>query len=250
MKTSGGKIQSVIRAVSILEAAGSHPRTLTAQIAAETTGVPLPTAYHLLKTLVETGYLAKEGRTYNLSSKVVELAGSLERDLYPGQDVWAAIDEVAAKTGETTYASRWYQGDATIAAVVDGKNAVRVASLYPGLRGHAYARASGKVLLAFGPPHRKVDYLARTPLEARTRNTIVDPLILRRVIETTRLEGYAVDREEYLMGVCCLAAPILEPNGSATMAITVTIPSSRFDAVFETAKDVLLSASRRRPAGQ
>jgi IclR family transcriptional regulator, acetate operon repressor len=248
MKTADGTIQSVVRAVSILEAAASNPRTLTAQVAADSAGVPLPTAYHLLKTLVQAGYLAKEGRTYSLSSKVLELAGTLERDLYPGKSVWAAIDEVAARTGETTYASRWYQGDATIAAVVDGKNAVRVASLYPGLRGHAYARASGKVLLAFGPPHRCDDYLERTRLEPRTRNTIVDPLILRRVIETTREQGYAVDREEYLTGVCCLAAPIFEAGGWPTMAITVTIPASRFDAVFEGAKQALLDATRRELA--
>jgi DNA-binding IclR family transcriptional regulator len=216
---------------------------LTAQAAADSTGLPLPTAYHLLKTLVQTGYLAKEGRTYSLSSKILELAGTLERDLYPGSTVWAAVEEVAARTGETSYASRWYQGDATIATVVEGKNAVRVAGLYPGLRGHSYARASGKVLLAFGPPHRRDDYLARTPLEARTRNTIVDPLILRRVIETTREQGYAVDREEYLTGVCCLAAPILEAGGWVTTAITVTIPASRFDTVFETAKQALLAVT-------
>jgi DNA-binding IclR family transcriptional regulator len=245
MKSSGGTIRSVVRAVSILEAAATQPRTLTAQAAATSAGVPLPTAYHLLKTLVQAGYLAKEGRTYSLSSKVLELAGTLERDLHPGKSVWAAVDEVAARTGETTYASRWFQGDATIAAVVEGKNAVRVAGLYPGLRGHAYARASGKVLLAFGPPHRRDDYLARTSLEARTRNTIVDPLILRRVIETTREQGYAIDREEYLTGVCCLAAPILEDGGWVTTAITVTIPSSRFDTVFETAKQALLAATQQ-----
>jgi DNA-binding IclR family transcriptional regulator len=246
MKTPGGTIRSVVRAVSILEAAASQPRSLTAQAAADSTGVPLATAYHLLKTLVQTGYLAKEGRTYSLASKVLELAGTLERDLYPGKSVWAAVDDLATRTGETTYASRWFQGDATIAAVVDGKNAVRVAGLYPGLRGHAYARASGKVLLAFGPPHRSDDYLGRTPLEARTRNTIVDAFILRRVLESTREQGYAVDREEYLAGVCCLAAPILEPTGWASTAITVTIPASRFDAVFETAKQALLDATRPR----
>jgi IclR family acetate operon transcriptional repressor len=82
-------------------------------------------------------------------------------------------------------------------------------------------------------------------LEARTRNTIVDPLILRRVIETTREQGYAIDREEYLTGVCCLAAPILEDGGWVTTAITVTIPSSRFDTVFETAKHALLAATQQ-----
>src|ERR1700737_5352649 len=105
MKPTGGTIRSVVRAVSILEAAAPQPRTMTAQAAADSTGLPLPTAYHLLKTLVQTGYLAKEGRTYSLSSKILELAGTLERDLYPGSSAWAAVEELPARPGAPPYAT-------------------------------------------------------------------------------------------------------------------------------------------------
>jgi DNA-binding IclR family transcriptional regulator len=96
------------------------------------------------------------------------------------------------------------------------------------------------VLLAFGPPDRVAQYLARTPLEPRTRRTIVEPPALRKEFEAIRQRGYSIDREEFVEGVCCLAAPILDETGLASVALTITIPATRFEEVRKTACSLLI----------
>ena len=233
-------VQSVIRGLSILELVAGHEAPLKAQDVAAFSGLHVATTYHLLNTLVHAGYLRKEDGAFALSSKVAELYSQYDRQLRPSPASLAAIHRLAAESEETAYVSRWHQGDVTIAGVAEGRRAVRVTGLHVGVRGHAHARASGKVLLAFGPPDRLAQYLARTPLEPRTSRTIVEPAALRKELEAIRQRGYSIDREEFVEGVCCLAAPILDETGSASVALTVTIPATRFAEVHKTVGSLLI----------
>ncbi len=228
-------VQSVVRGLSILELVAGHEAPLKAQDVAAFSGLHVATTYHLLNTLVHAGYLRKEDGAFALSSKVAELYSQYDRQLRPSPASVAAIHRLAAES-----VSRWHQGDVTIAGVAEGRRAVRVTGLHVGVRGHAHARASGKVLLAFGPPDRLAQYLARTPLEPRTSRTIVEPAALRKELEAIRQRGYSIDREEVVEGVCCLAAPILDETGSASVALTVTIPATRFAEVHKTVGSLLI----------
>jgi DNA-binding IclR family transcriptional regulator len=135
-----------------------------------------------------------------------------------------------------------------IVDVVEGRRAVRVAGVQIGLRGNAHARASGKALLAFGPGARVEEYLGGE-LHPVTLHTIADKPALRDEFERIRGRGYAVDREVFLEGVCCIAAPCLDPDGTASTAITVTIPADRFDQVMDEALASLLRAAGSLSAG-
>ena len=133
---------------------------------------------------------------------------------------------VAQVTGETAYVSTWSHGDVSIVAVAEGTRAVRVAGVMVGLRGAAHARASGKVLLAFGPPSRVAKYL-QSPLEQLTPSTIADRDTLLSALAGVREAGYAIDMEEFTVGVCCLAVPVVE-DGYTISALTVSVPVERF----------------------
>jgi DNA-binding IclR family transcriptional regulator len=197
----------------------------------------LPTTYHLLSTLVEEDYLHKDRRTYTLTTKISELSEAFERQRQPAAGLQAAMRRVAQITGETAYVSTWSHGDVSIVAVAEGTRTVRVAGVMVGLRGSANARASGKVLLAFGPPLRLEKYLHST-LERLTPRTICDPDELRAALEVVREDGYAVDIEEFTIGVCCVAVPVIE-KGYAVSALTVSLPVERFDAARDELIDVL-----------
>jgi DNA-binding IclR family transcriptional regulator len=127
-----------------------------------------------------------------------------------------------------------------IAAVAEGTQAVRVAGIMVGLRGFAHARASGKALLAFGPPSRMEAYL-ESELEQVTRRTICDASRLRAALEAIREQGYATDVEEFTVGVCCIAAPVLEKR-YATNALTISMPRERFEADRDGAIRAVLAA--------
>ncbi|WP_067891591.1 IclR family transcriptional regulator [Actinomadura chibensis] len=221
-------MQSVSRALAVLDTvaeAGAPPR---AQEIATRLGLNLTTVVHLLNTLVEGGYLTKRGRTYSWSrTKILDLHGRLAPDAKPSPAALAALQRAVQATGESGYVSNWTGDDVVIAAVAEGDHAVRVAGLRVGLSGDVHARASGKCLLAFGPPARAANYLDTTSLIGRTPATIVERDALEKELAETRRRGYSIDREEYLQGVCGIAVPLREGQW-ANSALALTMPVDRF----------------------
>jgi DNA-binding IclR family transcriptional regulator len=84
-----------------------------------------------------------------------------------------------------------------------------------------HCTALGKVLLAFGvSPIPEV-------LPAHTPRTISDPAILRIHLEQTCQQGYAIDDEEYEIGVRCIAAPVYDFRGKVVAAMGISGPTVR-----------------------
>lgn len=228
-------IQSVVRALSILEYIASHDASgASAKEIAGKQQLNLATTYHMLNTLAFTGYVEKLGKGYRVSSaKIYQLLSQLEPGLTVSPEVIAAMRGLAELTHETTYAACFSDHSAVIVAVAEGTQAVRVANIYVGLRGSEYARASGKVLLAYMSDGELQDYLNSFRLRPSTPHTIVAAEALREELVTIRHQGYAVDQEEYVEGVCCIAAPIERPDGSRPIVtLAITMPAQRFDAMF------------------
>lgn len=223
---SRGTVRSVHRALDLMSTIASFEHPPQAKDLADKLGLPLPTAFHLLKTLVDAGYLVKESKTYWLGPEIPRLNAALERAYAIPGWMREALARLAYDSGETANICRWRNNDVEIVAVVEGRNAVRVAGHAIGLRGHAHARASGKVLLAFGPAARRQQYLAG-PLAAITPNTICAPDRLEIELATVTRDGYGLDREEFIPGVCCVSAPFRDSD-AASAAIAVTVPADRF----------------------
>jgi DNA-binding IclR family transcriptional regulator len=92
----------------------------------------------------------------------------------------------------------------------------------------AHGTGLGKALLAFGD-RESVTALLRTPLPRLTPRTIVLPGPLDRELAKIRREGIAFEYEEAALGVCCVACPIMGPEGVAVAAISAAGSSVRFD---------------------
>lgn len=226
MAIDTGTIQSASRVLSLLEFICVAPSPVTAKTAAENVGVALPSAYHLLKTLEVDGYVRRQDSGYVGSGKLAEIASAWQSHITPGRRALALMHQLAARTGETVYISGWIGGDVCVEAFAEGGQAVRVAGVYVGLRGHAYARASGRVLLAFGPDHRRRQYLDSTRLEALTPNTFVHRDALDAELDRIVEVGYAVDLAGFTPGVSCTSMPLRDQDISR--AITVSAPELRF----------------------
>jgi DNA-binding IclR family transcriptional regulator len=115
-----------------------------------------------------------------------------------------------------------------IAAVTAGTQAARVAGIVVAVRGFARARASGRALPAFGPASRLETYL-QSELEEVTERTMCDATGLRAALVAIRERAYAIDVEEFTVGVCCIAAPVIEKR-YATNALAISMPRDRFEA--------------------
>ncbi len=245
MSATGTRIQSVTRAMRLLFLIADSTAGLTATEAARALGLSVPTAHHLLGTLVAEGALAREsGARYVVGPRVGVLCDAFTRDLAVPQYLAAPLRWIADQTGETVYLTGWRRQLITILQCVDGVHAVRVAGLFPGVAVHAHARASGKILLA----HLSVDaldaYLARNPPVALTDRTIVEPAQLASELKIVREQGFATDVEEFATGVSCIAVPVLEGRRSVIAAFTISAPSDRYVARREVFRETLLRAAR------
>jgi DNA-binding IclR family transcriptional regulator len=98
-----------------------------------------------------------------------------------------------------------------------------------GRRTPAHCTASGKVILAFGPPAIRERLLAR-PLERSTVHTITDPSELEAQLDAAREAGLARTYEELEVGLDAIAAPVYDSGGDVVAALDVSGPSHRIRA--------------------
>jgi IclR family transcriptional regulator, acetate operon repressor len=213
--------------MTVLELIAGDPVTgMRATDVAAAIDTPLPTAYHLLNTLVGGGFLTKlDNRRYHLGPKVGLLAEAFASRLSAPEYLLERVRLLAERTGETAYVSTWRGGEVVILGIVEGKGAVRVSGTHLGFGGDAHARASGKVMLAFASPRTFEDYVRKNrPLRSCTPHTVTSIRELRSEMQEVRRLGYAIDEAEFVEGVACVGAPVAD----GTMAITVSSPIERF----------------------
>lgn len=222
-------LRTVDRALALIEFVARVEHHPTVKEMSAALGLNLTTCYHLANTLEARGYLVKtRQRRWRVGPTVAGLYQAFLRDAQPAVDFTPALRRLAETTGETAYLSTWERGETVLQSVVEGPHPVRVTGLYVGLRGDSHCRASGKAVLAYLPKDELDSFLRRRRLAARTPNTVTDVRRLRAELEETARRGYALDNEEFSLGVACVAAPYFAPDGRVCGAVTVSAPVSRF----------------------
>lgn len=191
-------------------------------------GLNKATAFRILHTLQESGYLAKDedsGR-FRLGMRFYSLGKSAVRH---EQLKWQALPplmHLAEATGETVYVGILYEGDAVCVQIVDGTELVRMHS-FVGKRSPAHASALGKVLLAHLPDSEVDAYVETYGLKRLTLNTITEPSALREELRQIRDQGYALDREEMAPGLRCIGAPVTDHTGRPVATVSLSAPADR-----------------------
>lgn len=219
-------ISAVSRAVQLLRSLAALPpqnRTLTAL--ARQSSIKVPSAHHLLATLVKEGVITKDpSLRYHFGPTLYALSEIAYRENRPASSVRDELQRLVDLTGENAYLSGWVYGEIRVLEELSGTHAVRVAVPH---RGFEYARASGKMLLALLDDKDLDAYLDSTQLESLTPNTITDQEALRHELSAIRQRGFAVEKGECVEEVACCAAPVLN-NGLVIAAMTISSPMDRF----------------------
>ena len=114
-----------------------------------------------------------------------------------------------------------------------------------GARCPSYSCAPGKAILAFLPHDELEALLDRIRFKRFTPTTVGSRAAMMREVEQIRDVGYAVDRGEGLVGVHCVAAPILDRHGFPAGAITISGPESRVaESAFPAIAKLVMQATR------
>jgi IclR family transcriptional regulator, acetate operon repressor len=234
-----GSVQSVDRALLVLEALARAERTVGVVELAELTGLPQGTAHRLLRSLQARGYVRRDGsRKYGLGTAALTLGDAAQRSL--ARSARPFLVELVEVSGETANLAVLEGDEVVYIAQVSSPHTLRMFAEV-GRHVPAHSTAVGKVLLADLPRDRAVALLRRAGLARRTRGTITDLEALLAELELTRERGWGVDEEEQEVGVRCVAVPVGR-RGQVVAAMSVSGPSERFAG----ADDARLVAGLRR----
>ena len=76
-------------------------------------------------------------------------------------------------------------------------------------------------------PSQRRRLLEHVPLEKYSERTITDMALLEREIERIKRVGYALDDEEFLPGLFCIAMLVPRPGGRSNTGIAIQAPAIR-----------------------
>ncbi|MFH8341695.1 IclR family transcriptional regulator [Streptomyces sp. AM6-12] len=241
---TAGAVQSVDRAVSVLEILARDGEAGVTEIATEL-DVHKSTAFRLLGVLENRGLVAqaKDRGKYYLGAGVLRLAGAAAVRLDISQEGVPVCREVADELGETVNIAVPDE-DAAVNIMQARGTASVAAQNWLGRRTPLHATSSGKVLLAHLPPAARESLLAR-PLHRFTERTVTDAARLRDELATVVERGYGVTVEELEPGLAAVAAPVRAHDGEVIAAISVSGPVYRLnpDRLAETARRTVAAAT-------
>src|SRR5437879_11265585 len=123
-------IRSVSRASRILVHLGERQASRSAKEIAAALALALPTAYHLLGTLVGEGLLTKDsGRQYQLGPALAAISEAYMRQFTPPDYLVGPLRQLAEASGETAYVGCWRQNRLAVLAAVAARNAARASGV-------------------------------------------------------------------------------------------------------------------------
>jgi IclR family transcriptional regulator, acetate operon repressor len=224
-----GGIQALDRAFLILDVmADAGGEAKLTEIAASA-GLNVSTCHHLISTLYNWGYVARgaNSRSYVLGSRILHLSAACLRQVDLPRRAESFVDRLNDQTRETVQLAIMQDTNLVHVLRREARHAVRVDGTLGGKSNAAHATATGKAILAWLPPTELDRIVADKGLTAFTPNTITDIEKLKEELRLTRRNGFAIDREEFQLGVMCLGAAIRDHAGAVVGSIGVSSPAFR-----------------------
>jgi len=219
---------SLEKALDVLDAVGASPEGLSQSDIAERLALPRTTVYRLLGTLVARGLLRRDPlrKVYCLGFRCFEMA----RQAYAMPDLVAAaateLRTLRDLTGETTYLATLEGAEVVSLERYDGAHSERSAATL-GQRKPLYCTSQGKAILSALAPEARDGLVRELALKSLTPHTITERRKLQAELKVIAARGWAMDDEEIVLGVRCVGAPVVDPQGSVRGAISVAGPAWR-----------------------
>jgi DNA-binding IclR family transcriptional regulator len=179
-----------------------------------------------LSTLAREGYVVKLDGKYQLSLRYLSLGETVKYRIPVYDVIEEELTKLADSTGERCQFAMEEQGKATVVCMVKGDNALNP-SFEIGRNDYLHCIGMGKAMLANLPRERVEEIVDTHGLPAFTDNTITDRERLFEELAQIREQGYAIDDEERIPGVRCIAVPIEMDDGGILGAISVSGPATR-----------------------
>ncbi|MCE2512300.1 MAG: IclR family transcriptional regulator [Acidimicrobiia bacterium] len=216
--------------LDVLEALGSAPGPVGLSELARALQADNGHVHRLLGVLTRRGYVHRDeaNKTYTLGTGVVQLAGSLLRNMDIVAQARPLMLDLVNMTGESVHlAHRTIAGGVYIARERLARKVTVETEI--GAPVVVHATSTGKALYCRDSAEMLEKVVDLDALERFTEHTITDRLGLLRDLAATAERGYALDNEELSIGVRCVASPVVDIAGRIRASIGISGPSTRLD---------------------
>ncbi|ELY62934.1 IclR family transcriptional regulator [Natrinema versiforme] len=221
------RIQSVETAFEILDYLQHNEEAGVTEIA-DALSVSKSTAHGHLSTMESIGHVVKVDGTYRVGLSFLELGHHARSRYNLYESAKAEADQLAEMTGERCQIMVPEGHHGVYIYQTAGEQAVRTDS-HIGSTVDLHCTAVGKCYLANLPEDELEAYLDDVGLAEQTEHTITDREAFRDELETVRQQGYALNREERIIGMRAVGAPIVTDQNDVLGAISVSVPTTRID---------------------
>lgn len=245
---NNGTVPAVDRAIYILEYL-SKRKTATIKDISTFLNIPTASATRIIRTLTNHGFLSeqdgKNAATYSLGLKLLCLSQTVIQQLDILKIAYDDMEELSDSTNQASQLAILEKGKVIYVEMVLPISPV---SIIAPLRVPVAANlsAGGKVILADMDDKALNTILGNINLVRATKKSITDKHLFIEHLQLVRKQGFAVDDEEFSVGIGCMAAPVRDYTNKVIAAVGVTGPISRYQtnsSFEEIQKSVIKSAN-------
>lgn len=255
---ASGHVQSLSRALSVLNMLARHTQGLTLSELAGKVVLPTSTAHRLLTTLQNERYVrfANDRNLWFVGVQAFEVGSAFVRSRDLVGIARPFMRRLMEESGETVNIAVHDAGEVVFLDQVESRNIMR-AIAGPGGRVPVHCSGVGKAFLAMLPENEADAILARRGLTRETAKTRVNMKEFKQELKNIRTRGFAIDDEEFAIGLRCVASVIYDEHGNPIAGVSISGPAARITddriaelgrRVCERALDITKEMGGRAPA--
>lgn len=234
MKKPTYSAPSVQKAFKILHAISETSNGLGISDLSKKLKIGKSTVHGITMALEEMGVLIRDpkGKKYNMGFTLLELKKKAYGKIKLRDMAKIPMEKLMDKIGETVFLGVLNGDHVTILDMVESHNEMKITSP-PGTRIPLLAGAIGKVFLAQFEEKKAKELIKKAGLVRFTSKSIIDQKRFFKEVEETKQKGYAIDDEEYMIGVRAIASPIQTISSPLAAIWVVGFTSSLNDQKME-----------------
>lgn len=220
---------STLKAFGVLEVLVRAGRSMTLAELIQATELPKPSLHRTLGLFEEAGLLTREpgGRAYVIGERLSRFGFDVLRHDAAATERRTILRRVVAEIGESCNLAVLHKGDLVYLDRIEAEWPLRLQLPLGTVALRPHCCASGKLLLAHLAETARVRLIGQMPLQRFTERTITDRSVLASELDRIVTAGYAIDNEEFVSGVACVAVPIRDQRGDVVASLAIQGATAR-----------------------
>ena len=223
-------MKSLAKALSVMDLIfAAQGQGLSIAHISQEMGLPKGTTHRILASLVDFKYARQDQRTkkYGLGARFLDIGSPFDKRQMLRAFIAPVLHSLRSKCTETLSVAVLVKDEIEYIERYESEMILRV-DIHIGTRFPAHCTATGKILLsALTEEELDLRLEGRKSLRKPTDKSISSMATLKEALAEARREGVARDFEECLVGVQCIAAPVVGRGGEVVAAVSISGPRER-----------------------